>query len=127
MTFWVGAAMQDADGEVTAADRAPDGGSWVYGLSKPVAVPTAPRAGTLLSLSFPVTRTDTGAPLSGGTVVAAATVAGKAIPRTVSFSNSTAQVAIAIPWSAKGKTLQVKVTVTVDGKSATRTVRFHVR
>jgi hypothetical protein len=131
-TFWIGGTTADANGNVTASDRAPDGGSWVYDLAakpaavvpaigKALAVPAAPRAGTLLSLSFPVT------PATGGTAVASATLNAKPIPRTASLANGTAQVAIALPKNARGKTLVVKVTVTVGGKSATRTISYRVK
>src|SRR5262249_18317065 len=71
-TFWPGGFMNDASGNLIARDDAPDGGTWVYDLSrpaativpaigKPLAVPARARAGKLLSLSFPLTQADTGA------------------------------------------------------------------
>src|SRR5439155_48866 len=71
--FWAGGYLLDATGDnVRSSDYAPDGGTWRYDLSgpavqvttaigKPVAVPAKPRAGKLLSLAFPVTRSDNGA------------------------------------------------------------------
>jgi hypothetical protein len=134
--FVVGGYLDSDTGNV-ATDFAPDDGGWTFNftkaaivypaLGKPFAVPSSPLAGKLLSLSFPVVRADTGARLTGGgAVVIKTTIGGKAIPNVASLANATANVAVQIPRSAKGKTFQVKVTVTVQGKSATRTATYTV-
>lgn len=135
-TFWTGGFMTDSAGNVTAHDQAPDGGDWVYDLpassaivpaiGKPLAVPAVPRAGKLLSLSFPVTRADTGASLTGGTVAVQTSIAGQAVPRTTSLAGGAAHVNVLVPKAAKGKVLRVKVTVTLGTKTTTRVAAFVV-
>lgn len=49
---------------------------------------------------------------------------GKVVPKNASLSNATAHVAVQIPARAKGKTLVVKVTITANGKTATRTIPY---
>jgi hypothetical protein len=136
-TFWAGGFMADAAGNITAHDEAPDGGDWVYDLpaaapailpaiGKPLAVPSRPRAGKLLSLSFPVTRADTGAALTGGTIAVQTSIAGKPVARTTSLSGGAAHVNVFVPKAAKGKVLRVKVTVTLGSKTTNRIVTFVV-
>ena len=136
-TFWAGGFMHDADGNITAHDVAPDGGDWVYDLpvaaaaivpaiGNPLAVPSRPRAGKLLSLSFPVTRSDTGAALTGGTLAVQTTIAGKPVTGTSSLSGGAAHVNTLVPKTAKGKVLRVKLTVTLGTKTTSRVVSFVV-
>jgi len=134
--FYVISGLFDASGNPTAEDVAPDGGSWSFdagsavirpALGKPLAVPAHPTHGKLFSLSFPVTRTDTGDALQGGTLSTSTMIGGKSVPKNASLANATAQVAVHIPTRAKGKTLVVKVTVTANGMTATKTVSFVVR
>ncbi len=135
--FWGGGFLFDGASNLLARDLAPDGGTWTYDLAsaaivvptvgKPLAVPANPVAGKLLSLSFPVVRSDTGAPLAGGTVTVKTSIAGKTVPSVGTIANSTVNIAVQIPRKTKGKTLQVKVTVTLAGKSGSRTVSFAIR
>src|SRR4029079_13643122 len=93
-------------------------------IGKPLAVPARPVHGKLFSVSLPVTRTDTGEPLEGGTLSVTTTIGGKAGAQNASLSNATAHVAVQVPARSTGKTLVVKVTVTANGKTATRTVPY---
>jgi hypothetical protein len=135
--FWAGGFMADAAGDLTARDEAPDGGDWVYDLSaaapaivpaigKPLAVPSRPRAGKLLSLSFPLTRADTGAVLTGATLAASTSIAGKPVARTVSQASGAAHVNVLLPRTAKGKVLRVALTVTLGAKTTTRVFSYVV-
>jgi hypothetical protein len=135
--FSAASYLFDDSNNLVAIDLAPDAGDWTFdfakaaviapAIGKPFAVPASPAAGKLLSVSFPIVRADTGGKLTGGTIVAKTTIAGKAVPRVVSLANGSANVAIQIPKTAKGKTLLVRVTVTVAGKSATRIVSYTIR
>jgi hypothetical protein len=134
--FYVGSAIYDASGNPTAQDFAPDDGVWTFdagsaviapAIGKPLAVPARPIHGKLFSVSFPISRTDTGAALQGGTLTTTTTIGGKAVPKNASLVSGSAHVAVQIPAKAKGKTLAVKVTVTVNGKTATKTVSFLIR
>jgi hypothetical protein len=75
---------------------------------------------------FPVTRSDTGQPLTTGTMVGTPFVAGKAIAHSSSFRAGKARVSFVIPASAKGKLLTVKVTIKTGTRSATRVATLRV-
>ena len=134
------AAATDSQGNITAMDRAPDGGNWIYELSAatpptvvvqpvigvPATVPAKPKAGKQFTVSFPVTRSDNGAPLTTGTMICDPSVNGKVITHRESFVNGNARLAFTIPKTAKSKTLKVQVTIKVGGKSAHRVVTYHV-
>jgi hypothetical protein len=134
--FHVVSAIYDANENVTATDAAPDDGIWTFdvasaviapAIGKPQMVPAHPTHGKLFSISFPVTRTDTGQPLQGGSLKVTATVGGKTVPKNASLANATANIAIQVPARGKGKTLVVKVTVTANGHSASRNVSLAIR
>lgn len=133
--FYVASGIFDASNTEIAEDDAPDAGVWTFDVSAtsiapaigtPLAVPKRPVHGKLFSVSFPVTRTDTGQQLQGGTLTVSATIAGKAVPKNASLSSATAHVALQVPAKAKGKTLVLKVTVAANGKTATRSVSYVV-
>jgi hypothetical protein len=153
--FWVRSGLRGNNStvgsDVVGGDRAPDGGVRSYDLSsltppattspepppvsptavKPhIAAPTTtPRkavAGKRLTVMFPVTRSDTGAPLTRGKMVCDPSVRGKVIRHSESFRNGTARLTFTIPRTAKGKPLTVKVTINLGSRSATRIATFHV-
>jgi hypothetical protein len=125
-------------------DRAPEGGVWPYALSSPITTTTAvktavkpligaptttPRkaaAGKRFTVVFPVTRSDTGAPLTSGKMICGPSVQGKVISHAESFKNGNARLAFTIPKNAKGKLLKVKLTIEYGGKSTTKVSTFHV-
>jgi hypothetical protein len=137
--FYVaGYLFNEAGDDVTSRDLAPDGGSWAYDLSgpslaqpvkavvaKPLAVPAKPRAGTLLSLTFPVT-SDTGQALSGARLTATTKIGSVTVPHTQSLSAGAAAVNVLIPKKAKGKVLTVTVRISVGGQTTTRVVSFRI-
>jgi hypothetical protein len=108
-----------------AAGTTPASGKPVIG--KPVAVPAEPVAGKLFTVTFRVTRSDTGAPLARGTMICAPSVAGRTIPHTESFKRGTARLSLVVPASAAGKALKVKVTIKSGRQSATTVASFRVR
>jgi hypothetical protein len=131
--FFVASGIFDSSNNEISEDDAPDDGVWTFDVSsaviapavgKPLAVPKRPVHGKLFSVSFPITRTDTGRQLQGGTVSVAATIGGKPVPKNASLANATAHVALQVPAKAKGKTLVVKVTISANGRTATRSVSF---
>jgi hypothetical protein len=145
-TFAVCDYKLDGSGNtVLANDRAPDTGVWDYTLTststtpvtttpaasvKPViGAPTTPGkavAGRRFTVSFPVTRSDSGAPLTNGKMVCDPSVNGKVIPHAASFTGGTAKLAFTIPKTAKGKQLKVKVTIKLGSQSATKIATFKV-
>ena len=135
--FHAGGFLIDEAGNVRSGDFAPDGGSWVYDLSgsrvqvvkavvgKPLVVPAKPSAGKLLSLAFPVTRSD-GETLSGATISATTRIGTASIPHTQSLNGGTASVNVFVPKKAKGKLLTVTVRISLNGQTTTKVVSFKI-
>jgi Calx-beta domain-containing protein len=96
-------------------------------IGKPVTVPAQPLAGKRFSVSYPVTRSDTGAPLTSGKMICDPSVTGKVIPHAESFRAGTARLTFVVPTSARGKVVKVKVTIRSGGQSATRVSTFAVQ
>jgi hypothetical protein len=96
-------------------------------IAKPVAVPAKPLAGKPFTVSFKVTRSDTGTSLLRGTMICDPSVSGKVIRHAESFRAGTARLSFVIPADAGGKLLKVKVTIKVQGGSATRVATFGVQ
>src|SRR5215831_13416454 len=118
--FTVLSAIYDAEENVVAMDAAPDGGVWAYDLSRPAvtpvigrptAVPAAPIAGKRVTVRFPVTRSDNGAPLTAGTMACDPRVNGKMLKHAESFRGGTATLVLQVPRAVKGKQLKIKLTV----------------
>jgi len=146
--------IHDAGGQITAADRAPDLGAWQYTLTAPPTTTPPPTtttpppalaktpvkpvigaptmspahvtAGERVTVSFPVTRSDDGAPLTTGTLVCDPSVSGKVITHAEQFKQGTARLQFTIPKSARGKTLKVHVTIKLGSQSTTRIASYHV-
>jgi hypothetical protein len=96
-------------------------------IAAPVSTPTAPVAGKRMTVTFLVTRSDNGKPLTNGTMVCDPSVAGKVITHAESFKAGKATLSFVVPKSAKGKQLKVKVTITTGAQSASKIVTFRVR
>lgn len=94
-------------------------------IESPVLLP-APIAGSRVGVGFWVTRSDNGARLTQGTLTGAVSVGGKRLKHTQTFKSGYVYLAFLIPKAAKGKQLNVKVTVAADGQSATRVATFTV-
>jgi hypothetical protein len=130
-TFYVVADYLDAAGKLVVSDTAPDLGAWAYDFSAPVKpligpprlTPAAPVAGKRVAVSFPVMRSDDGQPLTLATMTCVAIAEGKVIAQ-----DRAAHLSFLVPKRAKGKQLQVRLTVrTGAGESATKTASFRVR
>jgi len=134
------AAWDSSDNQI-GEDTAPDDGTWSYSLSTPpppspvvvkpvigtpLATPARAVAGKRLTVVFPVTRSDTGAPLTTGKMICDPSVSGKVIRHAESFTGGKARLSFLIPKSAKGKLLKVKVTIKAGTASATKIASFRV-
>lgn len=123
-------------------DRAPDSDAWTYDLSTappppvvearpvigaPKATPAVPVAGKRFTVSFVVTRSDTGAPLTTGTMVCDPSIGGKTVAHAESLKGGTARLSMTVPKSAKGKQLKVKLTIAAGGQSAAKVATYRVR
>lgn len=121
------------------ADLAPDDGLWPYILTtaappvvkpvigKPVATPAVATAGRRLTVTFPVTRSDTGARLTTGRMICDPSVAGRVLRHAESFTGGKAKLSFLVPKAAKGKLLKVKVKIVAGGQSATRIATYRIR
>ncbi len=129
-------------------DMAPDNGMWTYILTTPPPppppAPPAPApaavkpvigapvatmavAGKPMTVTFPVTRSDNGAPLLKATMTCDPSVSGKALAHRESFKAGKAKLAFTVPKAAKGKLLKVKLTISSSGLAATKVATFKVR
>ncbi len=127
--FWIA-----ADGD-SGLDMAPFGDMWTYTLSaskvtlvvgKVVASPAKPVAGKRFVVSMPVTRSDTGQAAAGAKLTYRVTVAGKAVKATGSIAGKTARVTTTVPRATKGNVLRMRLTVSANGLSVTRTASYRV-
>jgi hypothetical protein len=66
-------------------------------------------------------------PLTGGSMACNPSVAGKTIPHAESLKAGIAKLSFLVPKTAKGRQLKVKVTITAEGKTATKLATFRVR
>ena len=141
-SFWVGTGRYDTSGNLLGEDHAPNYGLWSFDLNAaptttapavavkpligaPATTPARAVAGKRFTVSFPVTRSDTGKPLASGTMTCDPSVSGKVIQHAESFGNGTARLSFVIPKTAKGKLLTVKLTIKAGG-SATKIATFRV-
>ena len=145
--FHVRSAGLDYYRKVIGPDLAPDIGTWTYDLSKPAppppttapapvvepvigaptTTPARPVAGRRLTVTFPVTRGDSGAPLTRATMICDPSVAGKVLAHRERFTAGTATLSLTVPKGARGKLLTVKLTIKTGSGSASRTATFRVR
>ena len=95
-------------------------------IGQPVTVPARPAAGKPFTVSFHVTRSDTGETLKSGTMICDPSVAGTVITHKESFKGGTARLAFVVPKNAAGKLLKVKVTIKAGSQSATRVSTFRI-
>jgi hypothetical protein len=125
--LYVRSSTRDATGTWSDDDYAPDSGAWTYRLTSvkpvigsPVSSPVSPLAGHSLRLTFPVTRSDSGARLTTGTVTAQLSVGGRAVAHTQQFKNGTISLQLVLPATAKGRTLLVHLSFESASNSATK-------
>ena len=122
-------------------DEAPDVGSWTYIVTTPPPPPppaivkpvigkpiaTAAIAGKKMTVTFPVVRSDTGGPMTAGTMTCDPSVGGRVLAHKESFSAGKARLSYVVPKTAKGKLLKVKLTISSGGRAASRVATFRVR
>jgi hypothetical protein len=96
-------------------------------IAKPVATPAQPAAGKPFSVSFKVTRSDTGKPFVGGQMKGDPRIAGRPVRHTESFRRGTARVSLVVPGSAMGKTLRVSVAIKDGATTSTRSATYRVQ
>jgi hypothetical protein len=139
-SFFAFSTSVDANGTIVGFDRSPDRGSWVYSLRFPVPanpavapwvgkaapVPARPIAGKSFVVTFPVTRRDTGAPVMHGTASCLVLIGGKPIRHAQSLKNGRARVALTVPPTAKGKLLQISITVTAGSQSGGQALSYRI-
>lgn len=114
----VSIAVQAAGGSALAAKPV---------IGKPVTTPLQPTAGERFTVSFRVTRSDTGVPLLRGRMICDPSVSGREIAHAESFKAGTARLSFVVPATAAGKLLKVKVTIKTTTASATKVSTFHVQ
>ena len=106
----------------------------VPAVAVPVSHPSAPLAGQQFEITFPVLNARTGARLTNVTSVAfAPTIGGKAVQlQQTSFVagyravGGVVWMTMAIPASAKGQVLKVKVAIRAGGRTATRIESYRI-
>ena len=130
--------LNSATETAVAADLAPNDYSyWGYALANRPALtlaarpdlgtrPSRPRAGTQFTVSLAVTRSDTGRPITSGTVGCRVLAAGAKVPATGRVAGGSAQCAFVVPRTAKGKVLRGTISVRLGGKTVARDFSFVV-
>lgn len=141
--FYVGDEIF-VDHVTVGLDRAPESGVWSYDLSPattttttakaavkprigaPTTTPGRAVAGKRFAVAFPVTRSDTGAPLTSGRMTCDPSVQGTVIGHVEQFKGGVARLSFTIPKTARGKLLKVKVTIRLGSQSTARAAAFRV-
>ena len=95
-------------------------------IGAPAKAPAVAVAGKGFTISFPVTRSDTGAKLTSGAVSATSSIGGIAIKPIAQFSKGVATVKLAIPGADRGKLLKVSLTIKVGTTAASRVTTFRI-
>ena len=95
-------------------------------IGEPVTAPARPVAGKPFTVSFHVTRSDTGQTLKSGKMICDPSVAGTVIRHAESFMGGTARLAFVVPTNSAGKLLKVKVKIEAGGQSATKVSTFRI-
>jgi hypothetical protein len=113
-------------------DRAPDQGSWAYGvtplqLAARTLTHNAARAGRLFVARTLVMRSDFEIPLSEGKIACSAKLAGTRLTGTGRFTHDRVACSWHLPTNARGKRLTGAVAVTYQGVQASRNFSLRVR
>jgi hypothetical protein len=96
-------------------------------IGRPTAQPAQPRAGKRFTLSFRVTWSDDGSPVTNGSVLSRASVAAQGVRHQYSYSPGQLKLSLNVPRAARGKQLKITATVRADNKVGTRTLTYRVR
>jgi hypothetical protein len=130
------AALNLAMPSRSAVDDAPNTELWSYELvglppprlasSRLVLVPRRPVAGRTFAVRAVITRLDTGTAITSGSITCAARLGSSRIPTRAAFRSGTAQCTIAIPRTAKRKTLTGSLTVRSLGTAVTKRFSYRI-
>ena len=134
--FGLFAVVFNANESDVAGDVGPDSGIWTYDLDglpaprlsapKLVLSPKSPVAGRPFSVSAVVTRSDTGAVITTGSVTCNVRLGKTSLRAAGRFRAQSARCTMAIPRTAKGKTLSGSLTVRTAGAVVTKRFTFRV-
>lgn len=134
--FGLFAVVFNANESDVAGDVGPDAGIWTYdlvGLPAPslsaprlVVSPKRPVAGRPFSVSAVVTRSDTGAAITTGSVACNVRLGSTRLRTAGAFRAQSARCTMAIPRTAKGKTLSGSLSVRSAGAVVTKRFTFRV-
>lgn len=129
-------AQGNADFTNAHSDLAPDSGHGFFSykiLAKVTLTQTAfsttpAKAGKKFSVSLAANESDTGGPVSAGTVACSATVGGKALRGTHTLANGVATCTFTIPAkNTKGKLVRGKISLTAQGTTLSKSFSAKVR
>ena len=131
-----GIVVDEATGNVdftnAAGDIAPAASAGLYQYEVKVAparlvlkslktTPASPKAGKGYIVRMSATRSDTGAPISGGEVTCVARLGGKTLrAKSAGFVGGQAVCTFQLPRTAKGKVLRGTITITFEGRKLAR-------
>lgn len=124
--------------EVLAVDFSPDDGSyWQYALANAPALtlaatelftaPVRPTPGRPFTVALAVNRSDTGRPVSAGTVACRATANGRALAAHGRITGGAGRCTFVVPASARGSVVRGTITVRSVGKTISRSFSYRVR
>ena len=95
-------------------------------IGKPLLVTAPPVHGKRVVISFTVIRSDTGSKLTHATMVGDLRIGTKAIGHGEQFKDGIATIRFTVPATAKGKLVEVQLTIGYEGRSTTRVSTFHI-
>jgi hypothetical protein len=93
-------------------------------IGRPTATPAQPLPGERFVVSFKVTRSDTGTPVAHAKMKVEASAGGTPVKHSDSFKAGVARSSLAVPLTAQGRTLRVKLTIGIAGRSATKVASY---
>jgi hypothetical protein len=96
-------------------------------IGKPISAPSQAVAGKRFVVIFGVTRSDSGAALTRGTMIGSPSIGGRQLIHSESFMAGKARVAFGVPATADGKLLKVAVTIkATGGGSSSRVATYRI-
>lgn len=96
-------------------------------IGRPTATPAQPLPGERFVVSFKVTRSDTGTPVAHAKMKVEASAGGTPVKHSDSFKAGVARSSLAVPLTAQGRTLRVKLTIGIAGRSATKVASYQIK
>lgn len=95
-------------------------------ISSATLIPARPVAGSRLTVSFRVRRSDTGAPLRDGRMICDPSLDGRVITHSESFAAGIAKLSFLVPGRAKGRRIRITLTIRTGDRAATRTQTIRI-